>query len=155
MNLRLQAAFWVGALLFLLLFLWVFSGILLPFILGMALAYLLDPVADRLERAGMSRFWATITILLVAVLVVALLILIVVPVLVTQLTGFLERLPAYVEQLRALGELVLPDPDRPVFRARNAGGPASTRSSRRAPPGSPRCSPRSGRAGRRSSASSA
>ena len=50
MNLRRQAAFWLGALAFLLLFLWVFSGILLPFILGMALAYLLDPVADRLER---------------------------------------------------------------------------------------------------------
>ena len=54
---------------FLLLFLWVFSGILLPFILGMALAYLLDPVADRLERRGMSRFWATITIVLLTVLV--------------------------------------------------------------------------------------
>ena len=50
----------------LLLFLWVFSGILLPFILGMALAYLLDPLADRLERGGMSRFWATITIVLLS-----------------------------------------------------------------------------------------
>ena len=43
----------------------------------MALAYLLDPVADRLERGGMSRFWATITIVLITVLVCALLVLIV------------------------------------------------------------------------------
>jgi len=71
-NLRAQLLFWSGALLFLLLFLWVFSDILLPFILGMALAYLLDPIADWLERAGMSRFWATITIVVLTVLVLAL-----------------------------------------------------------------------------------
>jgi predicted PurR-regulated permease PerM len=102
MSLRLQAAFWIGALLFLLLFLWVFSGVLLPFILGMALAYLLDPIADRMERAGMSRLWATVSILLIAILVVALVLLIVVPVLVGQLGGFIERLPTYAERLRAL-----------------------------------------------------
>ena len=116
MSLRLQAAFWIGALLFVLLFLWVFSGILLPFILGMALAYLLDPIADRLEAAGMSRFWATITIVLFALLVVALVSLIVVPILVSQLAGFLERLPTYAAQLQALGRRVLPDAHRPVFR---------------------------------------
>ena len=59
MTLGRQAAFWIGVLLLILLFFWVFSEILLPFILGLALAYLLDPIADRLERAGMSRFWAT------------------------------------------------------------------------------------------------
>jgi len=103
-NLRLQAAFWIGALLLLLLFLWIFSSILLPFILGIALAYLLDPVADSLERGGMNRFWATITIVLMTVLVIALVALIVVPVLVSQLSGFLERLPDYVAQFQALSE---------------------------------------------------
>ena len=103
MSFRLHAAFWIAALLFLLTFLWVFSDILLPFILGMALAYLLDPIADRLEAAGMSRFWATITIVLMSVLVLALLALIVVPLLVAQLSGFLERLPDYVDRLQTLG----------------------------------------------------
>jgi predicted PurR-regulated permease PerM len=103
MNLRVQAAFWLGALVFLLLFLWVFSGILLPFIMGMALAYLLDPIADRLERAGMSRFWATITIVVLSVLVFALLALIGIPLLVGQLSAFLEKLPDYAEELQALG----------------------------------------------------
>jgi predicted PurR-regulated permease PerM len=102
-SFRLQAVFWIAALLFLLLFLWVFSDILLPFILGMALAYLLDPIADRLERAGMSRFWATITIVLMSVLVLALVALIVIPLLVSQLAAFLERLPEYVERLQTLG----------------------------------------------------
>ena len=107
MNLRVQAAFWIGALLLLLLFLWVFSGILLPFIMGMALAYLLDPLADRLERGGMSRFWATITIVILSVLVLTLVGLIVVPLLVSQLAGFLERLPSYVAELRQLANRFL------------------------------------------------
>jgi predicted PurR-regulated permease PerM len=104
MTLRTQVMFWLGALVFLLLFLWVFSDILLPFILGMALAYLLDPLADWLERIGMNRFWATITIVVLTVLVLALVALIVIPLLVAQLAGFLERLPSYVAQLQSLGD---------------------------------------------------
>lgn len=102
MNLRRQAAFWIASLLVLLLFLWVLSDILLPFILGMALAYLLDPIADRLERAGMSRFWATIVIVLSSVLVIALAVLIIGPILVAQLTGLAERLPDYIARLQDL-----------------------------------------------------
>lgn len=102
MTLRRQAIFWIGALLFLLSFIWVFSGILLPFIMGMGLAYLLDPIADRLQRGGMNRFWATISIVLMTVLVLASLALIAAPVLVSQLSGFLERLPSYVGRLQDL-----------------------------------------------------
>ena len=103
MRLGRQAAFWLAALAGSLLFVWLFSDILLPFIMGLALAYLLDPVADRLERAGMSRFWATITIVVLAVLLLALAVLLLVPVLVSQLTGFLDRLPSYVARLQELG----------------------------------------------------
>ena len=116
MNLRAQLLFWLGALLFLLLFLWVFSDILLPFILGMALAYLLDPLADRLERLGMSRFWATITIVVLTVLVLALVALILVPLLFAQLAVFLERLPSYVDAAAGARKPVLRDAHRPVLQ---------------------------------------
>jgi predicted PurR-regulated permease PerM len=106
-NLRVQALFWLGALLFLLLFLWIFSGILLPFIMGMALAYLLDPIADRLERLGMNRFWATIAIVILSVMVITLVALIVVPLLVTQLSDFLEDLPSYAAEIESLGDRLL------------------------------------------------
>lgn len=102
MNLPRQAAFWIGALLAVFLFFWLFSEILLPFILGMAMAYLLDPLADRLQRAGLSRFWATITIVLGSVLALVIAALIVGPILFTQLSGLLERLPSYVQKLREL-----------------------------------------------------
>ena len=37
-------------------------GALLPFIAGMAVAYLLDPVADRMERWGVPRWLAALLI---------------------------------------------------------------------------------------------
>ena len=52
---RRQIYFWFVTLLVLVLFLYMFRSILLPFVAGMALAYLLDPVADRLEAMGASR----------------------------------------------------------------------------------------------------
>ncbi len=107
MTVRQQAAFWIGALVLLLVFLWLLSDVLLPFIVGAGLAYVLDPVADRLQRAGLSRFWATIVILLVTVVVFALLLLVAVPILVNQFAGFMEIVPAFVAQLRRLADVFL------------------------------------------------
>ena len=101
-SLRRQAAFWVAGLVVLVLFIFLFRSILLPFVAGMALAYILDPVADRLQRLGLSRLLATIVILLMFVVIFALALMIIVPVLVTQTADFIDRLPRYVTQLQAL-----------------------------------------------------
>lgn len=71
-SLKRQVFFWLGVLAFFILFLLVFSSILLPFLAGMAIAYFLDPVADRLQRIGLSRMMATIVILVCFVLVLSL-----------------------------------------------------------------------------------
>src|SRR5919205_2604019 len=63
MSLQRQLLFWVGFILVLVALLYALRGILLPFVAGMALAYLLDPVADRLQRLGLSRVVATMLIL--------------------------------------------------------------------------------------------
>ncbi len=102
MTARSQATFWLAALAAFIGFLWLFSGILLPFIMGMALAYILDPLADRLERAGMSRLWATITILIFSVIVFTIALLVIIPVLASQTAGFIDRLPASVARLQEL-----------------------------------------------------
>ena len=48
---RRHVAFWVAALARVhVALLWLLSDVLLPFVAGLALAYLLDPLADRLER---------------------------------------------------------------------------------------------------------
>ena len=99
---RRQVLFWLGATAGLVLFLYVFSSILLPFLAGMILAYFLDPVADWLERRGLSRLAATILILVMFVIVLVLALMLIIPVLATQLADFLGRLPDYLSRLQAL-----------------------------------------------------
>ena len=102
LRIRRHAIFWVLALVLFLLFLWLFSGVLLPFIAGMVLAYFLDPVADRFETMGMSRVLATAIILLIFLLLFVVALMVLVPVLGDQIAGFLERLPDLVIRLQSL-----------------------------------------------------
>jgi predicted PurR-regulated permease PerM len=90
---RRQVFFWLGAFVLLVAFLAVFSSILLPFVAGLALAYLLDPVADWFERRGFSRGAATLTILVVFLVVFIVALVLLIPALFAQLTGLIERLP--------------------------------------------------------------
>jgi predicted PurR-regulated permease PerM len=101
-DIRRQAVFWMGALAAFTGFLYLFSSILLPFVMGMVIAYFLDPVADRLERLGLSRLWATVAILGSFVLLIALALVLVIPVLVAQFNDFAVRMPTYVVRLQAL-----------------------------------------------------
>ena len=100
MSLRRQGLFWLLASVVFIVFLYLFSSILLPFFAGMILAYFLDPVADRLERIGMSRLWATITILLSFLIILVVSLIIVIPVLASQLADFGARVPDYVARLQ-------------------------------------------------------
>jgi len=81
---RQQLFYWGAAALVFFVALWLLSGVLLPFIIAAAIAYLLDPMADRLEAAGLSRGLATVTISLFAVLLFVIIALLVVPTLVSQ-----------------------------------------------------------------------
>lgn len=93
MDRRQQAAFWLVSLAFLLIALWLLKSILLPFALGVTIAYFLDPPAGWLEKRGLSRALATTTIILCffgAGLAVVLLLL---PVIVTQMSELLASLP--------------------------------------------------------------
>ena len=68
----------------LLVILWFAGDMLLPFIIGAAIAYFLDPVADRLETLGLSRTMATMVITLVALMIFVLMAVLVVPTLINQ-----------------------------------------------------------------------
>lgn len=99
---RRQALFWLASAAGFVLFLYVFRSILLPFVAGMALAYFLDPVADRLERIGLSRLAATIVILVAFIVILVVSLIIIVPILATQLADLIARLPSYVTALQSL-----------------------------------------------------
>src|SRR5690606_14672786 len=101
-SLRRHVLFWVAALIVFIVFLWAFRSILLPFVAGMALAYFLDPVADWLERRGLSRMMASVVILVCFVLIFVLSLMIIIPVIVSQLNDFAAALPGYVSRLQEL-----------------------------------------------------
>ena len=81
---REQVKYWGVAAVVLGVTLWALGDVLLPFVLGGAIAYFLDPVADRLERLGVSRVTATALITVAGIVIFALLLLLVIPSLVTQ-----------------------------------------------------------------------
>ena len=68
---RQQVTYWGVAAAGLGLTLWGLGDVILPFLVGGAIAYFMDPVADRLQRLGLSRVAATTTIALLAMLMSA------------------------------------------------------------------------------------
>lgn len=93
--------FWVGLLLAAVLLLVVLHSVLTPFVAGMALAYTLDPVVDRLQRLGLGRLTATLLILGLLTLVLLLAFGFLVPVVVRQLAGLARELPGIAARLQA------------------------------------------------------
>jgi predicted PurR-regulated permease PerM len=98
---RDQLKYWGLAALVFFVMLYLLGNVILPFIVGGAIAYFLDPVADRLERAGMSRVLATTLISLIALLVVVLLVLAVIPTLISQLSALVAAAPEISRQLQS------------------------------------------------------
>jgi predicted PurR-regulated permease PerM len=108
MSLQRQFFFWTAVLFALILVLWLLSGILLPFLAGLALAYFLDPVADRLERLGLPRLAATLAILLLSILAIVLALLLILPVLGDQIVKFANDLPGLLQALVARFDALAP-----------------------------------------------
>ena len=99
MTVQRQLQIWAIWLLVLLIFLWAFSSILLPFIAGLVLAYFLDPVADALERLGLPRLAATLVIVIASILLLVLALVIVAPMLSNQIGRFASDLPLLIKTL--------------------------------------------------------
>jgi predicted PurR-regulated permease PerM len=73
------------------------------------LAYLIDPLATRIERLGVNRLIATLAIVAVLVVAVVGLIVLSAPIIVRELASFVDNVPLYVKQLHSLAT----DPSRP------------------------------------------
>ena len=99
MTLQKQVLIWAISLGVLIFGLWVFSPILLPFIAGLVLAYFLDPVADALQRLGLSRLAAALFIVILAILILVLGLVILAPMLSDQLAKFAGDLPGIIQSL--------------------------------------------------------
>lgn len=92
--------FWLVGFAFFIFLLWVLSPVLLPFVAGLAIAFFMDPLADRLESFGLPRWLCAVLSLAVFLLVIVLLFLLLVPLLQQQIGALINVLPSYAENLR-------------------------------------------------------
>ena len=97
-----QIKYWTIAASILLIFLWLLGDILLPFVLGAAIAYLLDPIVDRLERLGTGRVLGTILILMAAFFVLFFIFLLLIPLAIDQFRLLAAAAPDLVTSVQAL-----------------------------------------------------
>lgn len=74
--------------------------ILTPFLAGALLAYMFDPLVDRLEKHGWSRVSGTVAVIVLAGLAVSGLILIALPLFQGQFAELSQRLPAFLDLLQ-------------------------------------------------------
>jgi predicted PurR-regulated permease PerM len=76
---------------------WLLSPVLMPFAVAAMLAYLGDPLANRLQRLGMSRAWAATVVFVVLLLVLIGVLLLLIPLISRQIENLIENLPRYAQ----------------------------------------------------------
>lgn len=82
------------------LLVWLLAPVLMPFAVAAMLAYLSDPLADRLERFGLGRSLAVSIVFVVLILVIAAVLLLLVPLIARQIENLVQNFPHYVEWAR-------------------------------------------------------
>lgn len=102
MKIYTQYLFWVVAVIVLLSITNIFQDVLLPFVIGGAIAYLLNPLVSFLIRKGMGRSMAVVTILGIFFVILMGGVLIIAPVLFHEASGLISAIPVYIEKLRGL-----------------------------------------------------
>ena len=75
--------------------LWLLAPVLMPFAIAAMLAYLGDPLADRLERLGLKRMWAATIVFVVILVVVVGVLLLLIPLIARQVENLISNLPRY------------------------------------------------------------
>jgi len=102
MSLGRHVAFWLVTALVLIVLLWLLHDILLPFVTAAALAYVLVPLADRLERLGIYRTVAALMIVGLIVVTLVALVVLLVPLLLQQGAALIAHIPGYFKRVQEL-----------------------------------------------------
>lgn len=89
--------------------LWLLGDVILPFVVGAAIAYFLDPVADRLQKLGLSRALSVALIAVLTVILFAIVALLVIPTLASQATALVESAPELSRKLQTFVTEHFPD----------------------------------------------
>lgn len=102
MQIERHVLFWI-------VFAVVFAGllhlltpVLLPFVVGLVLAYFLNPLVDGLGRLGLPRWLSAAVILLLSIVFIVTLFVFLVPILAEQTNSLIDSLPGEFERLKTL-----------------------------------------------------
>ena len=132
---------WAGVVLGALWLVWLLAPVLTPFVLALLLAWLGDPLVDRIERAGRSRNVAVTLVFVLMVLLVVLAMMILVPLIERQIVTLIGALPQmrdwvigtavpWIQHKTGLELMSWLDPERSIDWIRShweqAGGVAKT-----------------------------
>ena len=82
--------------------LWNISDILAPFILGGILAYLLDPMADKMESFGVPRLLTALTVSLLALFVLMTAAILVIPIIFDQINQIIGFIPYITNEIHVV-----------------------------------------------------
>ncbi|AQX30744.1 protein of unknown function DUF20 [Bartonella schoenbuchensis R1] len=100
-SMKKQVFFWLGTLIFFVIFMFVFGSVLLPFVAGIVLAYFLNPIVQLLEKVGIRRVFGTILITLFIVVIFVAALTILIPIVSWQIQQFVSSgLPIYVSRIQ-------------------------------------------------------
>lgn len=75
--------------------------VLTPFLISALLAYMADPLVDRLEKLKIPRAWAVVLVFLITLLLLVLLLLVLIPALVKEIAALFARVPEYLVWLQS------------------------------------------------------
>ena len=81
---------------------WLFyllAPILTPFIAAALLAYIGDPLADRLQKIKLPRTIAVVAVFVLTFLAIALLVLLILPLIRTQISALMDALPGIIAEI--------------------------------------------------------
>jgi predicted PurR-regulated permease PerM len=98
LSLRNHAIFWFISFIAFVLLLSVFKSVLLPFILGMAVAYLLNPIVEKLDHYKLSRGRVAFVCLLIFFICVMSILVALTPILIREINNFADELPDLLEK---------------------------------------------------------
>jgi predicted PurR-regulated permease PerM len=91
MNVTRPSVLWLATLAAVVVVVVLLHGILLPFVAGIALAYLLNPVVNGLARMGLNRTVAALGIISVFIIGVGVLVVLAIPIIGEEVATFIEK----------------------------------------------------------------
>jgi predicted PurR-regulated permease PerM len=101
---KTQMTFWSAAIALFIGFVWLFKAVLTPFVLGIVIAYLLNPLVQRFSTKGVKRTTSTVIILALFFTAITAILIVVAPIVAKESMDLMAAAPGYLDKLFILSQ---------------------------------------------------